>query len=82
MLLLVIESARFRDSTATSSGGQPQLHGRGSFCRGLFGFFAQDYTGRWIHVVDLAAYGAGHRLIDVLVLRDVLSNEALNALSG
>jgi hypothetical protein len=34
MLLLVIESARFRDSTAALSGGQPRLHGRGSFCHG------------------------------------------------
>ena len=33
-LLLVIESVRFRDSTAASSGGQPRLHGRGSFCHG------------------------------------------------
>jgi hypothetical protein len=48
----------------------------------LFHFFAQDGPGRRIHVVDLAAYGAGHRLIDVVVLRDALGNEALNALSG
>jgi hypothetical protein len=52
------------------------------FCRRLFGLFAQDYTGRWIHVVDLAARETGHRLINVVVLRDVLGNKALNALSG
>jgi hypothetical protein len=32
--------------------------------------------------VDLAAYGAGHRLIDMVVLGDVFGGEALNALSG
>ena len=52
------------------------------FCRRLFGLFAQDYTGRWIHVVDLAARETGHRHINVVVLRDVLGNKALNALSG
>ena len=33
-------------------------------------------------MVDLAADEAGHRLIDVVVLGDVLGNKALNALSG
>ena len=46
------------------------------FCRRLFGLFAQDYTGRWIHVVDLAARETGHRHINVVVLRDVLGNKA------
>ena len=48
----------------------------------LFGLFTQDGAGSRINVVDLAANGAGHRLIDVVVLRDVLGNKALNALSG
>jgi hypothetical protein len=46
------------------------------------GFLARDGTGSRIHVVDQAAYGAGHRLIDVMVLHNIFGREALNPLSG
>jgi hypothetical protein len=48
----------------------------------LFDLFAQDDAGSRIHVMDLVAYGAGHRLIDVVILHNIFRRKALNAVSG
>ena len=52
------------------------------FWRRQFDFFAHYSAGRWVHVVDLVACRTGHRLIDVVVLRNIFGRKALNAVSG
>jgi len=50
---------------------------------GLFVFFfAQDGAGSRIYVVNLMAYRAVHRLINMVILRSIFGGKALNAVSG
>jgi len=49
---------------------------------GLFAFLSQDGSGTRIHVMDLAACRTGHRLIYVVVLRNIFGRKALNAIPG
>jgi hypothetical protein len=49
---------------------------------GLFQFFADNRPGSRVYVMDLAARETSHRLIDVLILRDVFGDKTLHAVSG
>ena len=50
---------------------------------GLFVFFfAQDGTGSRIYVVNLTTCRAGHRFINMVILRSIFGGKALNAVSG
>jgi hypothetical protein len=49
---------------------------------GLIWPFRQDDAGMRVHVMYLMTYRTSHRLIDVVVFRDIFGNKALNAISG
>jgi len=49
---------------------------------GLFAFLSQDGSGTRIHVMDLAVCWTGHRLIYVVILRNIFGRKALNAIAG
>jgi hypothetical protein len=57
-------------------------HARPPTAAPLFDLFSQDGASRRIHEMDLAAYRTGHRLIDMLILRNIFGGKALNAVSG
>jgi hypothetical protein len=52
------------------------------FFAALIGLFAQDDAGMRVHVMYLMTYWTSHRLIDVVVFRDIFGNKALNAVSA
>ena len=57
-------------------------HQKDKAADGLFAFLSQDGSGTRIHVMDLAARWTGHRLIYVVVLRNIFGRKALNAIPG